>query len=47
MDEAEYLSDRIGIIANGKLRFIGNCTELRSVYDEGLSLTISKVLFEH
>jgi len=42
MDEAEYLSDRIAIIASGKLRFIGNCTELRNTYFNGFILTLSK-----
>jgi ABC-type multidrug transport system ATPase subunit len=41
MEEAEYLSDRLGIIIGGKLRFIGNCTEMRKIYWDGIILTLS------
>lgn len=41
MEEADYLSDRIGIIIGGQLRFIGNSTELRSIYWDGIILVIS------
>jgi ABC-type multidrug transport system ATPase subunit len=41
MEEAEYLSDRISIIIGGKLRFIGNASELRSIYFKGLIISIS------
>ncbi len=44
MDEAEYLSDRIGVIVSGKFRFIGNCTELRNTYFSGFMLTLSNIL---
>lgn len=46
MDEAEYLSDRLGLIINGKLRFIGNCTDLRKLHWHGIILTLSKIFFE-
>jgi ABC-type multidrug transport system ATPase subunit len=42
MDEAEYLSDRIGVIVKGKLRFIGNCTDLRTLHWDGIILNLSK-----
>lgn len=42
MEEADYLSDRIGIIIGGQLKFIGNSTELRSIYWDGIILVISK-----
>jgi ABC-type multidrug transport system ATPase subunit len=44
LDEAEYLSDRLGIIINGKLRFIGNCTELRETQWSGIILTLSNII---
>jgi ABC-type multidrug transport system ATPase subunit len=40
LEEAEYLSDRLAIIAGGRLKFIGNCTELRATYWDGLILII-------
>ena len=42
MEEADYLSDRIGIIIGGQLKFIGNSTELRNIYWDGIILVISK-----
>lgn len=42
MEEAEYLSDRLGVIIGGKLRFIGNCTEMRKIFWDGIILTLSK-----
>jgi len=41
MDEAEFLSDKLGVIISGKMRFLGNCTELRNLHLEGIILTIS------
>lgn len=41
MEEADYLSDRIGIIIGGQLKFIGNSTKLRSIYWDGIILIIS------
>ncbi len=41
LEEAEYLSDRLAIIVGGKLRFIGNCSELRATYWDGIILIIS------
>ena len=43
MDEAEYLSDRLGIVVGGKFRFIGNCTEMRQLYWDGIILTLRKL----
>jgi ABC-type multidrug transport system ATPase subunit len=45
MDEAEYLSDRIGVVVKGKLRFIGNCTELRTLHWDGIILNLSNLFF--
>jgi len=42
MEEADYLSDRIAIIIQGQLKFIGNSSKLRSIYWDGIILSISK-----
>ena len=47
MDEAEYLSDRLGVVVNGRMRFIGNCTEMRKLHLDGIILTISKIIFNN
>lgn len=41
MDEADALSDRIGIISNGQLITIGNSLLLKNKYGEGYKLTIT------
>ena len=40
MEEADYLSDRIAVVINGKLRFIGNSTEMRELYSDGIILQL-------
>lgn len=42
MEEADYLSDRIAVIINGKLRFIGTTTDMRELYIDGIILQIRK-----
>jgi ABC-type multidrug transport system ATPase subunit len=41
MEEAEVLSDRIGIIAQGKLKCIGTQYKLRRKYGNGFKLTLN------
>lgn len=40
MEEADYLSDRIAVIINGKLRFIGNSIDMRELYSDGIILQL-------
>jgi hypothetical protein len=40
MEEADYLSDRIAVIINGKMRFIGNRIEMRELNHDGLILQL-------
>ena len=40
MDEADALSDRISIVANGELQAIGDSLSLKKQYGEGYSLTL-------
>ena len=41
MDEAEALSDKICIMAKGKLKYTGSCTDLKINKGRGYHLTIS------
>ena len=41
MDEAEALSDKICIMAKGKLKYTGSCTDLKINRGRGYHLTIS------
>lgn len=41
MEEADILSDRIGIVAKGTLRCIGNSTRLKSKFGCGLIINVS------
>ena len=41
MHEAEALSDKIWIIAKGKLKYTGSCTDLKIKRGRGYHLTIS------
>jgi len=41
MDEAEVLSDRIGIITNGTLKCLGTQYKLKRVYGKGFKLVIN------
>ncbi len=41
MDEAEVLSDRIGIITNGSLKCLGTQFKLKRVYGKGFKLVIN------
>ena len=41
MDEAEALSDKICIIAKGKLKYTGSCTDLKINRGRGYHLTMS------
>jgi len=41
MDEAEVLSDRIGIITNGTLKCLGTQFKLKRVYGKGFKLVIN------
>jgi len=43
MDEADLLSDRIGIMAEGKLKCIGTSLELKNQYGEGYRLSLIAV----
>jgi hypothetical protein len=45
MEEADYLSDRIAVIIKGKLRFIGNSTEMRELYSSGILLQLRNYFF--
>ncbi|KAJ1343289.1 hypothetical protein BSLG_002315 [Batrachochytrium salamandrivorans] len=40
MEEAEALSDRIGIIVNGRMQCIGSAQRLKTVYGRGYKVTI-------
>ena len=46
LEEAEYLSDRLAIITNGRLRFIGTCSEMRATYNNSILLTLS-IIFSY
>ncbi len=41
MDEVEVLSDRIGIITNGSLKYLGTQFKLKRVYGKGFKLVIN------
>jgi len=41
MEEAEVLSDRIGIIINGQLKCLGTQYKLRKTYGKGFKLVIN------
>ena len=43
MDEAEILSDRIGIIVNGKLKCLGSKLELKKDHGKGFKLSIHMI----
>lgn len=43
MEEAEVLSDRIGIIVNGTLRCLGTQYKLKKVYGKGFKLVINLI----
>lgn len=45
MEEAEVLSDRIGIIVNGQLRCLGTQYKLKKVYGKGFKLVVNMVNF--
>ena len=45
MDEAEILSDRIGIIVHGHLKCLGSQYKLKKVYGKGFKLTINLIPF--
>ncbi|KAJ3211091.1 hypothetical protein HK099_008098, partial [Clydaea vesicula] len=40
MEEVEYLSDRIGILVNGKLRCLGTSNKLKSLYGNGFLIKV-------
>jgi ATP-binding cassette subfamily A (ABC1) protein 3 len=42
MDEAEYLGDRVGIMAHGKMQTIGSPGFLKKVYGSGHRLVLEK-----
>jgi ABC-type multidrug transport system ATPase subunit len=43
MEEAEFLSDRIGILGNGKLQCVGTSARLKAVYGCGYQVQVSTV----
>jgi ABC-type multidrug transport system ATPase subunit len=45
MEEAEVLSDRIGIIVNGSLKCLGTQYKLKKVYGKGFKLVINLTSF--
>lgn len=45
MEEAEVLSDRIGIIVSGQLRCLGTQYKLKKVYGKGFKLVINLVSY--
>lgn len=45
MEEAEVLSDRIGIIVNGSLKCLGTQFKLKKVYGKGFKLVINLISF--
>jgi ABC-type multidrug transport system ATPase subunit len=45
MEEAEVLSDRIGIIVNGSLRCLGSQYKLKKVYGKGFKLVINLISY--
>ena len=45
MEEADFLSDRIGVIVDGKFKCFGNPNELKNTFGSGYLLTFSKILF--
>jgi ABC-type multidrug transport system ATPase subunit len=46
MEEAEVLSDRIGIIIKGQLQCLGTQYKLRKVYGKGFKLTINLCTYD-
>jgi ATP-binding cassette subfamily A (ABC1) protein 3 len=42
LDEADYLGDRIGIMAQGKLKCVGSSVYLKNKFGVGYNLTILK-----
>jgi len=46
MEEADYLSDRLAVIINGKLRFIGTSIEMRDLYNDGIILVLRKIIVQ-
>ena len=42
MDEADYLGDRIGIMAEGELLAVGSSIYLKEKFGKGYGLTILK-----
>ena len=47
MDEAEILSDRIGIIVNGKLKCLGKQLKLKKVHGKGFKLSLNLIPYEN
>jgi ABC-type multidrug transport system ATPase subunit len=45
MEEAEVLSDRIGIIVNGQLRCLGTQYKLKKVYGKGFKLVVNLISY--
>ena len=45
MDEAEILSDRIGIIVHGHLKCLGSQFKLKKIYGKGFKLCINLIPF--
>jgi ABC-type multidrug transport system ATPase subunit len=46
MEEAEFLSDRIGILGSGKLQCVGSPARLKSVYGSGYQVHINTTMPE-
>ncbi len=44
MEEADFLSDRIGVIVDGSFKCIGNSIELKTIYGGGYLLTFGKIV---
>jgi ABC-type multidrug transport system ATPase subunit len=44
MDEADYLGDRIAIMAHGKVQCCGSSLFLKSKYGVGYTFTVSKAV---
>lgn len=45
MEEADFLSDRIGVIVEGNFKCIGTPIELKKTYGTGYLLTFGKISF--
>lgn len=45
MEEADFLSDRIGVIVEGKFNCIGSPLELKLTYGSGYLLTFGNILY--